>query len=107
MTDKTKSFSQRLRDARPDVAARQKENAHKSAIALRLRALRDARGMTQADVARASGMTQSAVARMEALTGPVPRLDSIERYVVACNGHAELLISAGRARGNAPALAIL
>jgi hypothetical protein len=38
-------------------------------------------------------MTQSSVARLEALTGPVPGLESIERYVEACDGHMALVIS--------------
>lgn len=87
------SFRGRMRAARADVVARQQENAPKRAIAMQLRALRDARGMTQADVARAADMTQSAVARMEALTGPVPSVTSIERYVAACKGHMALMIS--------------
>ncbi|WP_172974927.1 helix-turn-helix transcriptional regulator [Roseivivax sp. THAF30] len=61
---------------------------------MRLRALRDARDMTQADVARASGLTQSAVARLEALTGQVPKLETLERYVAGCNGYIALIISA-------------
>lgn len=82
-----------MRAARADVVARHAENAPKRAIAIQLRALRDARGMTQADVARAADMTQSTVARMEALTGPVPGVTSIERYVAACKGHMALMIS--------------
>ncbi len=87
------SFRKRMRDARPDVVARQSKNERKAGIAKKLRALRDARGMTQADVAEASGMTQSSVARLEALTGPVPGLESIERYVEACDGHMAVVIS--------------
>ena len=93
MSRKTKSFRERLRDTRPDVVARQTRHAHKQEVARQLRALRDASGMTQSDVAEAAGMTQSAVARMEALTGPVPGLESIERYVDACGGHMALIIS--------------
>ena len=63
-------------------------------IAVRLRDLRDYRGMTQADVTKASGMTQSSVARIESLMGPNPSLKTIERYVEACNGQMEILISA-------------
>lgn len=87
------TFKDRLRAARPDVVARQEKNASKRAIAIQLRALRDARGMTQADVARASGMAQPSVARMEALTGPVPSIPSIERYVAGCGGYMVIVIS--------------
>lgn len=93
MSRKTKTFRERMHDIRPDVVARQAKHAHKQEVARQLRALRDASGMTQSDVADAAGMTQSAVARMEALTGPVPGLESIERYVDACGGHMALIIS--------------
>ena len=93
MTKKNTSFRDQMRDARPDVEKRQRKNAQKHAIAQKLRALRDARGMTQADVARASDMTQSMIARLEALTGPIPGLATIERYVEACEGHMAVVIS--------------
>lgn len=86
-------FRDRLRAARPDVVARQEGHATKRAIALQLRDLRDARGLTQAEVAEASGLKQSTISRMEALTGPVPTMASIRRYVEACEGHMALLIS--------------
>lgn len=82
-----------LRCAHPTLAGRQAQNARKRGIAVRLRALRDARGLTQDEVAAAAGMTQSMIARLEALSGSVPSLQSIERYVDACGGHLALLIS--------------
>jgi len=88
------TFHERMREARPDVVERQQAHATKRAIANQLRDLRDARGLTQADVARASGLKQSTVSRLEALTGPVPTMASIERYVAACEGHMALVISA-------------
>ncbi len=88
-----KSFRERMDEARPDIVALKEKHARKTGIAMKLRALRDDRNMTQQDVADASGMKQSAIARMEALTGTVPSLESIERYVIACGGHLELLIS--------------
>lgn len=93
MSKKAKTFREKLREARPDLVAHQEKNARKRAIAVKLRALRDARGMTQADVAASAGMTQSMVARLEALSGPVPGLDSIDRYVAACGGQMALVIS--------------
>lgn len=89
----TKTFREKFLETRPDLVEHQKKNARKRAIAVKLRALRDARGMTQADVAQAAGMTQSMIARLEALSGPVPGLESIERYVEACGGQMALLIS--------------
>lgn len=93
MTEKTTAFREQLRQARPDLTERQAKNARKRAIAIRLRALRDAGGLTQAEVAAVAGMTQSMIARLEALSGPVPSLESIERYVEACGGQVALLIS--------------
>jgi DNA-binding XRE family transcriptional regulator len=86
------AFRRALRSARPDVVAHQKKNAHKRAIAIKLRDLRDARGMTQAEVARAAGMTQSEVARLEAPSGSLPTLATIDRYVTACHGEMEIVI---------------
>jgi|AntRauTorcE11897_2_1112592.scaffolds.fasta_scaffold16308_3 transcriptional regulator with XRE-family HTH domain len=91
---KTKSFREQMLEARPEIAEREKAFPRKRAIAMKLRALRDARGMTQTDVAEASGLTQSAVARLESLTGQIPKLETIERYVEACDGQMALLISA-------------
>lgn len=93
MAMKYTSLQTKLRRAHPDLAGHQAKNTRKRGIAVRLRALRDARGLTQDEVAAAAGMTQSMIARLEALTGPVPSLQSIERYVDACGGHLALLIS--------------
>ena len=87
------SLRNALHLAHPQLAERQAKNARKREIAMKLRALRDKRGLTQKEVAPAAGMTQSMVARLEALSGPVPSLASIERYVTACGGHFALLIS--------------
>lgn len=47
-----------------------------------VRAMREARGLSQNDLARATGMTQSAVARFEA-GGIIPTLPIIERLAHA------------------------
>ena len=75
MSKQATTFRDKLRASRPDLVERQDKNARKRAIAIKLRSLRDTRGMTQADVAKAAGMTQSMIARLEALAGPVPSLD--------------------------------
>lgn len=93
MTEKCPPLRNELCRARPELAEHQAKNVRKRGIAVRLRALRDARGLTQDEVAAAAGMTQSMIARLEALSGPVPSLESIERYVDACGGHLALLIS--------------
>lgn len=62
MSKKPVSFRERMEIARPDVVERQKRNSRKSNVALQLRVLRDAQGMTQADVAQATGMTTVRIA---------------------------------------------
>jgi predicted transcriptional regulator len=94
MSKEEPTFRERMAAERPDVLERQAKNQKKSEIAMKLRTLRDARGMTQNDVAKASGMTQSVIARLEALTGPIPSLVSIQRYVDACKGYIDVVISA-------------
>lgn len=93
MPENNTPMREQLHEARPDLAERQAKNARKRAIALKLRALRDARGLTQVEVAERAGMTQSVIARLEALSGPLPSLASIDRYVDACGGHMAILIS--------------
>ncbi|MFW8635871.1 helix-turn-helix domain-containing protein [Cribrihabitans pelagius] len=93
MAKSYKSLRGALHHAHPQLAEHQAKNARKRGIAVKLRALRDARGLTQEEVAAAAGMTQSVIARLESLSGPVPSLGSIERYVNACGGHFALLIS--------------
>jgi transcriptional regulator with XRE-family HTH domain len=87
------SVQNALHRVHPQLAEHQARNARKRGIAVKLRALRDARGLTQNEVAAAAGMAQPVIARLEALSGPVPSLASIERYVNACGGHFALLIS--------------
>lgn len=93
MVKSYKSLRDALHRAHPRHAEHQAKDVRKRGIAVKLRALRDARGLTQGEVAAAARMTQSMIARLEALSGPVPSLESIERYVTACGGHFALLIS--------------
>ena len=81
MSKKPISFREQMMLARPDVVKRRKRNSRKSAIALQLRVLRDAQGMTQADVAQATGMTTQRIALMESLVGPIPSIVDLERFV--------------------------
>ena len=93
MSEDRVPFRNQLRRARPELAEHQAKNVRKREIAVRLRALRDTKGLSQDEVAAASGMTQSMIARLEALSGPVPSLEAIERYVDACGGYLALLIA--------------
>mgnify|MGYP003121062374 CR=1 FL=1 len=55
------SLRNALHLAHPQLAERQAQNVRKREIAVKLRALRDARGLTQDEVAAAAGMTQSVI----------------------------------------------
>lgn len=95
MTKKPISFREQMIIARPDVVKRQKRNRLKSAVAMNLRALRDAQGMTQNDVAQATGLSELEIAQMESLVGALPRIEDLERFAVACGGSVEIVISLG------------
>lgn len=95
MSKKPISFREQMDLARPDVVERQKRNRSKSAIAMQLRTLRDAQGMTPADVSHATGMTIHYIAKMEALVGPLPSIEDLERFAAVCGGHIEVVILPG------------
>jgi ribosome-binding protein aMBF1 (putative translation factor) len=57
-----------------------------------IRAMRETRGWSQSDLARAAGMTQSAVARFEA-GGTVPTLPVIERLASALDAEVEVRLT--------------
>ncbi len=75
------NFREMMDEARPDVVERQRANVEKGELAMRLRELRDARGMGQEDVARVSGLGMDEVELLEALTGDMPGQDLVDRYV--------------------------
>jgi DNA-binding XRE family transcriptional regulator len=93
MSKKPISFRERMDLARPDVVERQKRNRRKSAIAIQLRVLRDAQGMTQADVAQATGMTIQDIEKMESLVGLLPSIEALERFTTVCGARIEVVIS--------------
>jgi hypothetical protein len=93
MSKKTKSFREQMKISRPDVVERQSQNVRKSAIALQLRILRDAKGMTETEVSDATGMTEHWIAQLEALTGPLPSIEDLERFASACDGKVDVFIS--------------
>ena len=80
------SFIQELRQANPAGAALLDKNAAKAGIARSLREMRKARRLTQEDVSKASGLTQPMISRLESPLGPMPALESVVRYVRACDG---------------------
>ncbi len=86
----TRSFLQELREANPAGAELLDRNEAKANIARSLRAMRKARNMTQEEVSEVSGLTQPLISRLEALTGSMPDLNSVMRYVSACGGHLSM-----------------
>lgn len=82
-----KSFRSQLHALRPEVPREIAGNELKRRLALALRALRKAKGMTQKDVELNSTLTQPAISRLEAPTGSLPNWETVTRYVAACGGH--------------------
>jgi hypothetical protein len=95
MVEKPILFREQMALARPDVVERQMRNRRKSKIALQLRVLRDGKGMTQADVAKATGMAIRHIERMESLIGPIPDIKDLECYVDACGGDIKTVMLTG------------
>ncbi|MCZ0962401.1 helix-turn-helix domain-containing protein [Paracoccus benzoatiresistens] len=84
------SFIRELRKANPAGAELLNRNRARANIARSLRKMRKAQGMTQGQVSEASGMTQPMISRLESPLGSMPTLDSVMRYVTACNGHLSM-----------------
>lgn len=83
MTDE-QTFRAQIREACPEIAERAAAFPYKRALASKLRAVRDAHGMTQEEVAAASGLSEPTVAQMESLTGPIPSDEAVISYITAC-----------------------
>ena len=79
----------RSRMAEPEVQAACEGAARAIALGEQVRALREARGLSQAELARRVGTSQSAIARLEA-GGVDPKLDTLTRLGRALD--AELVI---------------
>jgi transcriptional regulator with XRE-family HTH domain len=81
------TFRERLRARRPDIAEAEAGSEMKRKLAQALRALRKEKGLTQKDLERRSRLSQPTISRLEAPTGALPNLDTVMRYVEACDGH--------------------
>ena len=68
-------------------------------VALQLAALREARGLTQAQVAEMLGTRQQAIARLENPAYEGHSLRMLRRYVDALGGRLEITILPGDAEG--------
>jgi hypothetical protein len=84
------NFRKKMDYARPDVVERMAANAEKGELAMRLRGLRDAAGMTQEDIMLGSGLRMDEVEALEALTGAAPSAVMVEKYIAATKAMREL-----------------
>jgi transcriptional regulator with XRE-family HTH domain len=97
MNNKPISFREQMKLTRPDVVERRKRNRLKGDIAMSLRALRDAHGMSQDDISEATGITKVTIEEMESLVGALPRIEDLERFAVSCGGRIDVVISPDKA----------
>ncbi len=74
-----------LREIHPDLDKASPKETVRRQMARRLREARKARGLTQEEVAKRSGMAQSQIATLESPKGNMPRVDSLQRYMAACD----------------------
>ena len=87
----------RERDARePGFKAQVDARVEQLAIARQVRALRERRKLTQAELAERAGTGQAAIARIEA-GRTVPKLDLLERIAVALKAQVRLRLVPTRA----------
>lgn len=85
----------RMLAAHPAGAALLDRHRVKADLALALRSVRKGKGMTQADARRASAdlgrpLTLSMVATLENPIAPLPHLEHVLSYAVACGAQVEL-----------------
>lgn len=74
-----------LRESHPDLDRVDHNEFGRRQLARQLRETRKARGLTQREVAERSGMNQSQIATLESPRGGMPLLETIQRYMRACN----------------------
>ena len=90
-------FRDTLLETFPELRERVEAQGPKRRLALALRALRTAQGLTQKEIEARSGLSQPVVSRLEAPTGSLPNWETVRRYVAACGGHMTLSFTAGEA----------
>jgi transcriptional regulator with XRE-family HTH domain len=81
---------QRVLDSQPGLRASHDANMAKRNLAMALRSLRIAAGLTQEQLGERAGISQSHLSRIEAATGPMPTNDTIARYAAACDAKPRL-----------------
>jgi len=83
-------LARQLRD--PAFARRYRQAEEEWNVALQLAALREARGLTQRDVARLVGTTQQQISRMESADYHGHSLSMLRKVVAALGGSLRVLI---------------
>jgi len=72
------------RKKRPDAVELLNNNPLRVQIARQLRTARKEAGLTQAQLSAESGMSQPVISGMESPTGPMPEVESMDRFMRAC-----------------------
>ncbi|MBI4516808.1 MAG: XRE family transcriptional regulator [Deltaproteobacteria bacterium] len=88
----------------PSFARRYRQAAEEWNVALQLAALRQARGLTQSDVARLAGTTQQQISRMESADYQGHSLSMLRKVVAALGGSVRVHIEPTRAAAGTPRL---
>ena len=72
------------RRKRADAVDLLESNPLRAQIARQLRTARKEAGLTQAQLSAESGMSQPVISGMESPTGPMPEVESMDRFMRAC-----------------------
>lgn len=99
-TEGREGLLERMRAANPAGAALLDKHQAKADLAMALRSVRKAKGMTPADLRRASEdlgrpLTLSVISELESPTAALPSLESSVRYSAVCGAQVELSFSFG------------
>lgn len=78
------NLQEAARKRRPDAVELLEEDPLRVQIARQLRTARKEAGLTQAQLSEASGMSQPVISGMESPTGPMPEIESMDRFMQAC-----------------------
>ncbi|PWE48121.1 hypothetical protein DEM26_19825 [Thioclava sp. NG1] len=85
-----KSFHDEMLEARPEIAEREAEFPAKIALAMELRALRDAANLSQKQIVTLSELSLEDVQTCESLAGEMPAPDLVAAYRSAVHKHTSL-----------------
>jgi DNA-binding XRE family transcriptional regulator len=89
----------------PAFARRYRQAEEEWNVAMQLAALREARGLTQRDVARLVGTTQQQISRMESAAYTGHSLSALRKVATALGGRVRVLIESAPCGSDRPAAA--